>query len=159
MEIQRLTNGEVERFKRIRLDALRDAPTAYGTRFEDAIRWPDERWAGLLGANTVFVAVAADVDVGLVRTGPDARSRRAARLGSLWVAPHARGKGVGAALVEAVVGWVRRQGCTELVLDVSDDNASAIALYARLGFEPNGDASTFPPPREHLTKHGRRVRL
>lgn len=153
--VRRLAGNEVARFRRIRLDALRDAPVAYGTSFEVAMAWSDDAWRKLFGANTIFVAVVGGRDVGMVRTGPEPRKESAARLGSLWVSPEVRGRGIGSALVEAVVQWVRERGCTQLVLDVSDDNRSAIALYARRGFEPNGDVSAFPPPREHLTKHGR----
>lgn len=69
------------------------------------------------------------------------------------------GPGVGMSLINAVVEWARSQGCAELVLDVSDDNESASELYARCGFEPNGEVSTLPPPREHLTKHARILKL
>jgi ribosomal protein S18 acetylase RimI-like enzyme len=159
MEIQRLTVEEVARFRAIRLCALRDAPSAFGTTFEEAAMWPPEVWSKLLSGLVAFVAVMGDSDVGLVRGAPDARAENAARLGSLWVAPEARGAGVGASLVDAVVEWAHSKGFVELLLGVSDDNVSAIALYTRKGFEPSGEVGTLPPPREHLSRHERILKL
>ena len=38
-------------------------------------------------------------------------------------------------------------------------NASAIALYARKGFQPNGEVSALPPPREHIREHQRELKI
>jgi ribosomal protein S18 acetylase RimI-like enzyme len=159
MEIRRLGPDEVTRFRAIRLRGLRDAPGAFGTTFEGASGWSPDRWSTLFSSLLAFVAVAGDVDVGLVRAAPDLEVRGAARLGSLWVAPEARCQGVGAALVETVVEWARSEGYEELLLDVSDDNDTAVRFYEALGFVPTGRTSAFPAPREHLVKHQRRLRL
>jgi ribosomal protein S18 acetylase RimI-like enzyme len=37
-----------------------------------------------------------------------------------------------------------------LFLDVVETNTPAIALYARKGFVPTGEAGTLPPPRDHI---------
>ena len=37
--------------------------------------------------------------------------------------------------------------------------APAIALYTRNGFERNGEVSTLPPPREHISDHQRELKL
>lgn len=52
----------------------------------------------------------------------------------LYVAPEARGLGLGKALVEAVVEAAQRAGYRELWLDTLPDMLDAQALYARLGF-------------------------
>jgi len=112
-------------------------------------------FSGLLA----FVAVEDDEDVGLVRAAPDLEVESAARLGSLWVAPSARGRGIGSRLVHTVVAWARSGGFDELLLDVSDDNEAAAALYDAIGFVRTGKTSAFPPPRECLSRHQRRLRL
>jgi ribosomal protein S18 acetylase RimI-like enzyme len=53
---------------------------------------------------------------------------------SMWVAPEARGTGVGDALIEATCQWAREAGAGELRLDVKEDNVQAIRLYIRHGF-------------------------
>ena len=159
MEIQRLADHELERFRALRLRSLRDAPGAFGTTYEGAAAWPRNAWSRAFSSLVAFVAVVDGRDVGLVRAARDPNVEDAARLGSLWVAPEARGAGAGEALVHAVSAWARAQGLSRVVLDVSDDNAPAIALYERLGFEPTGVVSSFPPPREHLGRHQRLLEL
>jgi hypothetical protein len=56
MEIHRLTTEDVARFRAIRLDALRDAPSAFGTTYEAARNWAPELWMKLLSEMVVFVA-------------------------------------------------------------------------------------------------------
>lgn len=61
-----------------------------------------------------------------------------ARLYSLATQPEARGKGVGAALLEAAAVTARRRGSRALRLEVRTDNAAAIGLYERHGFRRIG---------------------
>lgn len=56
-------------------------------------------------------------------------------LESVAVAAGRRRGGVGLALCEAVMEWAQGREATEIVLEVRGSNASAIALYARLGFQ------------------------
>jgi ribosomal-protein-alanine N-acetyltransferase len=61
-----------------------------------------------------------------------------AELLTLAVAPGARRRGVGAALVEAVAGAAAAAGARRLFLEVAADNAAALALYRGAGFAPVG---------------------
>jgi ribosomal-protein-alanine N-acetyltransferase len=61
-----------------------------------------------------------------------------ARLYSLATRPKARGKGVGSALIEAATQAAQRRGCHTLRLEVRTDNATAISLYERLGYQRIG---------------------
>jgi ribosomal protein S18 acetylase RimI-like enzyme len=53
----------------------------------------------------------------------------------LFVAPEARGKGVGTALLDAIVDEARRRGFDQVRLDVVDTNPRAKALYRHVGFK------------------------
>ncbi len=77
----------------------------------------------------------------------------------MWVAPEERGKGVGRALVDAVIVWARANGFARLRLEVVDDNAPAVALYARKGFARTGPSVPCAPPRAHLREHERILEL
>lgn len=55
-------------------------------------------------------------------------------LEDLFVRDAARGKGVGRALVEGVVGLARERGCRRIELDVNEANDGALALYESFGF-------------------------
>lgn len=52
----------------------------------------------------------------------------------MYVAPYARGQGIGAALVTALEAEARRLGLRRLVLETGTRQAAALALYRRAGF-------------------------
>ena len=56
----------------------------------------------------------------------------------ICVAEHARGKGVGTALIDALAAEARRRGHPALKLEVQARNHRARALYERLGFRAVG---------------------
>lgn len=91
-----------------------------------------------------------DSDLGLVRGSLHDDVRDAGHLISMWVALEARRQGVGSALIDAVVQWASTRGLSRLLLDVVETNTSAIGVYARKGFVPNGEVGTLPPPRDHV---------
>jgi len=160
VRLDRLTPQEGPRLRAIRLRALLDAPEAFGSTFEEATAWPAERWSKQLVELTTLVAVSEKgLDVGLVRCAREEARIETAWLISMWVAPEVRRTGVGGVLVDAVIDWARSNGVNRLLLDVADNNVPAVALYARKGFEPNGEVSTLPPPREHIREHQRELRL
>lgn len=53
----------------------------------------------------------------------------------LFVAPEARGLGVGTALLDAVTEEAKRRGYAQVRLDVVDTNTRAKALYRHVGFK------------------------
>jgi ribosomal-protein-alanine N-acetyltransferase len=53
---------------------------------------------------------------------------------TLAVAPGARGKGLGRALLSAAIAEARRRDAEAIFLEVGSDNPAALALYAALGF-------------------------
>ncbi len=57
-----------------------------------------------------------------------------AELGSVIVAPEARGNGFGRALVTSLLHWAGTNGAANAFLQVDVENAVAIALYRSLGF-------------------------
>ena len=54
------------------------------------------------------------------------------------VAPHARRRGLGRALMLALIGEARNRGAREVFLEVRADNPGAQTLYRALGFEEIG---------------------
>lgn len=56
-------------------------------------------------------------------------------LEDVYVAPQARGSGIGTAMIRAACAHAEQQGCGYVDLDARLDNADAARLYQRLGFQ------------------------
>jgi RimJ/RimL family protein N-acetyltransferase len=67
-------------------------------------------------------------------------TRHIASIG-MMVAPEWRGRGVGTALMTEALRWAREAKVEKLALSVYPDNAAALALYRRFGFEAEGRLS------------------
>lgn len=121
-------------WRELRLAALRDAPQAFGAKLAD---WQGDgdtegRWRSRLGNGTHnLLAHLDDQPAGMVSGRPQDHG---VELISLWVASFARGRGVGDALVDAVVRW----SVGSVSLMVKEGNSGAIALYRRHGFVDAG---------------------
>lgn len=68
----------------------------------------------------------------------------------IFVAPHARGQGIGSALLSAITQEGHTRGYPSLRLDVIDKNPRAKALYMRQGFHPL--KTTKIGPLKHIFK-------
>lgn len=108
----------------------------------------EEMWRQRLGDNTApgktdlsLVAERAGALVGsagLHPTGPSVRRRHVMSLG-IMVAAEAQGQGIGCALMSALLDYADNWAqVLRVELTVYADNARAIALYQRSGFEIEG---------------------
>jgi GNAT superfamily N-acetyltransferase len=159
--IERMTPDAWERVRAVRLRALADAPDAFGTLLAEDEARPLPEWRARLERPDVatFLAVVDGRDGGVATGTAYEGQEGAAGLFSMWTAPEFRGRGVGGALVEAVVAWARGAGYRRVLLDVADGNLPAIRLYEKRGFAPNGETGTLPPPRQHVLEHRRALAL
>jgi ribosomal protein S18 acetylase RimI-like enzyme len=91
----------------------------------------------------VLLAQAADgTAIGFVQLFPSFSSVRAAPiyiLNDLFVAPAARGRGVGRLLMNAAADAARQAGAARLTLSTAITNAPAQALYESLGWKRDED--------------------
>lgn len=133
LEVQRLTPDLWRTYQEVRLAALREAPYAFGSKWEDEAELDESAWRGRLDERAQFAAISEEVVVGIVG-GVVSDDARTAHLVSMWVDPRWRGQGVGDHLVKVVVDWARTSGCEEVRLWVADGNREAERLYTRNGF-------------------------
>jgi RimJ/RimL family protein N-acetyltransferase len=142
---RRIRPDDARLLKRVRLAALLDSPSAFASTFERESKATDERWDELATERSAgtdhatFFAQAGDDVVGLV--GAHRVDAQTVDLVSMWIVPVARGRGVGAVLVETVVEWA--DGST-VELWVTKGNDAAQRLYERCGFEVAGDVQALP---------------
>lgn len=148
-----LTPDDWARFRVVRLAALETSPEAFGSTFAGWRDADEPRWRRRLSALAYNIVASLDgADVGLASS--TGITEGATDLQSLWVAPGARGAGVGEALVEAVAAWAVTHGARELTLSVRVGNEPALALYRRLGFTDTGpgQAERSAPPERRMRR-------
>lgn len=82
-----------------------------------------------------------------------------AELGNVAVAGTARGRGIGGALVDAVLRRVAERGARECFLEVRESNVDAQSVYRNRGFEVVGRRRAYySQPREDALVMRREVR-
>ena len=102
--------------------------------------WIERASRGAAGEDQVtYVAEDGDRWLGMATGLVDNVDASRIDLVGMFVEPAARGQGIGALLVDAVVGWARARGSARLYLWVTTTNRAALALYQRSGFRPTGD--------------------
>jgi ribosomal protein S18 acetylase RimI-like enzyme len=132
-----------ETFRDVRLAALKEAPYAFGSKWENEKDRSEEEWRHFVASRWRFVAVRGGQVVGTA-AGGDANYTGAAALTSLWVEPGSRGLGIGDQLVIAVLDWAKAAGFSRALLWVSEGNLYAEALYRRHGFSRTGEVVRDP---------------
>lgn len=124
-------------WRRLRRAALTEAPEAFGSTLR---RWSgagdsEQRWRDRLESVALNLVLNIDGQPAGMVSATDPAPDGAVELISLWVAPHARGHGVGDAAVERVVAWVReRHPDHSIRLSVKQSNQAAQAPYERHRF-------------------------
>ena len=138
--VRRLSPDDWTIERDLRLAALAESPSAFGSRFEDAVRMDESDWRVRLSEQVRFAAWLGRQSIGTVGF---AAAREPYPVGTavligMWVAPFVRGRGVADRLVDVVVEQCRRDGKTAIWLSVTHGNVVAERLYARHGFARSG---------------------
>ncbi|MGI8792587.1 MAG: GNAT family N-acetyltransferase [Acidimicrobiales bacterium] len=149
MIVRRITPTDARELKAIRLAALADSPSAFGSTLEREEAFPDAEWttrarvAADSELQSTFFALDGDAFVGLAGGYCDAGAEPI-ELVSMWIAPTHRRAGLGRALVQAVLDWATEVGAQSVSLWVTRGNDRAEALYASMGFTVTGDFQPLP---------------
>lgn len=77
------------------------------------------------------------------------RAPTVAEVKRLYVRPRARGRGLGRALMNALIEAARDGGCRRLLLHTGAFNEGALSLYRSLGFEATDPFDAEPPEAVH----------
>lgn len=137
--------------------------TAY---LADGFLSPDSRYAPRLrelgsdGVGPILVAADHDVILGTVmlQTWPNGgellRGPAEAEIRALAVRPEARGRGVGRALVTAVIEHATSQGVRHLLLLTQPEMKIAHRIYSEAGFTRLSDRDISPEPGVDLLAYG-----
>ncbi|HET7310149.1 MAG TPA: GNAT family N-acetyltransferase [Mycobacteriales bacterium] len=151
--VRRITAADGELLRDVRLRALQDTPSAFGSTYAAEAARPDAMWderaaGGARGADRcTLLAFDGEECIGLAggfRNDEDGHHADI-DLVSMWVALAYRGTGAAEQLVDAVLEWARDEAAAEVVgLWVTRGNARAQRFYERLGFVETGDVQPLP---------------
>lgn len=149
IRLEQVSAAGISAFKAIRLRALRESPSAFGSTYQREAQFSDEewtkratRWNGERGIG--YLAIDDGEACGIAGALLDDADTTRAQLVSMWTAPTHRQRGVGRLLVEEVERWARSRGVRTLSLMVTSKNDAAISFYLRLGFARTGRTEPYP---------------
>ena len=140
MSVRVLTRADAAVFRELRLRALREHADAFTSSYEEDVQKPlaatEQRIAGGDGSTFwgAFVDGRLQGIVGLAREQRMKKSHSADVI-AMYVAPESGRRGVGRALLQAVIDHARSiAGLEQLVLTVTRSNHAAAELYRTTGF-------------------------
>lgn len=147
--VQRITTENISLFKLVRLHALEESPSAFGSTYRREKAFSESewlarvaRWNGEKGVG--FLAMEGDTACGIAGALVEPQDQNRAQLVSMWTAPAHRKQGVGRLLVNAVVDWAKIRRIETLLLMVTSRNDRAIGFYERMGFARTGRTEPYP---------------
>jgi ribosomal-protein-alanine N-acetyltransferase len=132
---------------RIRLAGAADAArlgAIHASAFPPGEAWGEDTMARLLALPGVHALLAEADGLLLLRQAADE-----AEVLTLAVRPAARRQGVAHALMETGAGLLAAAGARVLLLEVAEENAAALALYAGLGFVDAARRPDYYAPGRH----------
>jgi ribosomal protein S18 acetylase RimI-like enzyme len=145
-ELRTITPDDWELWRGIRLRALHEAPSAFGSTYAGALELTEADFRSRLDLNAPsIVAVVDERAVGMCGGWLDIEGWL--HVVSMWVDPEFRGRGVGRAVLDQVVGWAHTHDL-RVHLDVTIGNDRARHLYEAYGFVGTGELEELRPGSE-----------
>jgi len=127
-----------ETWRDLRLRALRDTPSAFGSTYEREVGFDRSTWVERL-ENPDGVSVLAWVDDTAVGMGAGFQDLPGfLHVVAMWTDPAYRGRGVGSAVLTTIERWAGGRGL-RLHIDVNVANTGARTLYERAGYVATGE--------------------
>jgi len=139
LRIRRIGAKDAQRLRAIRLEALSNTPEAYGSTYEESLRWSRLRWRTMAAKWNYHFAERDGVVVGMASGAFNEQHPGTRWLFGMYVTPSERGSGAAAQLVEAISDWACADGADRLYLHVTDSIARARAFYEKMGFRLDGE--------------------
>ncbi len=146
--IEPLSLQLTEEFRAVRLRALKDTPTAFGSTYAKESRFSDSDWLQRVDTwngpgGVCFLGMDEGAPCGIIAGYFDKNVAQRAWVASMWVAPTHRRTGLGTMLMDAVKSWANKLGAAELRLMVTSNNAAAMRFYERCGYTFTGTAGPY----------------
>jgi GNAT superfamily N-acetyltransferase len=144
--IRRIESADWPALRAIRVEALTDAPEAFGSTLHSTLRLSARQWRHKVATSVYFLAERDGTVVGMVSGGLNDNHPGTHWLYGMYVTPAARGTVAAPRLVAAVVEWARGEGAREIFLHVASGVPRARSFYLKNGFALTGE--TFAMERD-----------
>ena len=142
--LREVTPDDWETLRDIRLAALREAPSAFGSTYAREAPFTEEQWRGRINDRSVTYFAYLPEDPEPAGLAGVYVADGVADVVSMWVRPSARGHAVGESLIGATADWAKARDHAWLLLWVTESNAPARKLYERCGFTLTGERQPLP---------------
>jgi ribosomal protein S18 acetylase RimI-like enzyme len=138
VEVRRFTEDDWPLLRDLRLRALQESPTAFSSNYGREREFTEADWRRRTASSVV--ATLDGAPVGIAGSYTEDSAPDIVEVVGMWVAPEARGRGAGGALLDHLIDEARRRGATRVRLGVTEGNETAERLYRSRGFELTGEA-------------------
>lgn len=141
MLIRPLVPSDAAAYQTLRLAALRESPSAFGSSYEEECDTPLSTIEGYLAAcaeRCKFGAFDGPELLGLVSVAREGarKMRHKGYIRGMYVAPSHRALGLGKQLLEHALAFAASmEGLRQVSLSLTAGNAAALALYESMGFK------------------------
>lgn len=143
MDIIQLRRDHAAEYQALRLYALQESPSAFGSRYADEAGRPVEVVAERMADPLNHIFGAFDGDGRLIaqitlRRQERPQNAHKADIFGMYIHPEHRRRGLGRALLQEALERAGRLGLRRVNLSVNNDNLAAVRLYETVGFERYG---------------------
>lgn len=142
INIRKLTIDDIEDYKSIRLELLRNHPENFGSDAEEESRFEESMWIKRLknvNADSYGIYDGDDiVGVSVLVRNPRSKMRHFGTINSVYVKPSHRKAGLAKQVLLKIIDDANDYGLEFLRLSVVTTNQGAYKLYESLGFESYG---------------------
>lgn len=142
--IRHASPTDLEAYKELRLEALKNHPNVFGQDYDNAASKPNEYWENTLKINAqekvLFFATNNSQLIGMtgIYRNMSMKTQHAATIWGVYVKPDQRGKQISEKLINSCLNWGKEQNILIVKLAVVTNNIPAIRCYEKCGFKIYG---------------------
>ena len=140
-QIISLEANQWQEYKKLRTEMISADYNPFGWSIEETLTLSDQDWQQKSKNNYKRYATIDNQIVGMIQLwlNTKTKTRHIASIGSVYVQPQYRGRGIAKLLLEDIQNYAKTQGVEILSLTVAKDYFSAIKAYQKFGFIKVGD--------------------
>lgn len=142
VRIIKLSPNDWEKYRELRLEALKEEPLSFLTSYEEKKNDPPEKWQeSLSGKGLLLFAQDSEKLVGMVGAFRETNPRLAhiATIWGMYVNANYRGQGIGKLLLQKILAEIKvLPGIEKIKITVNADKTIPYNLYKSVGFREIG---------------------